>query len=219
MKISLTRKLKHFVEQEVSDGLYEDTSAVVRDALRVLQNKERPVSIDGLFEHRDIEAELQIIMMEVAKEAEADLRSIIAEMRSIMSAKQKMRDLISRVSHDLSNNVAQRESKLPITFSSGGIGSEEAYHNTQIPIPDPNAKGGVNFVQTDLYGAKIDSVEILESIRDDLKGQLDSLSELSEMTSLRLQMYQDRRSKFIQVLSNIMKKISTTQDTLLQNLK
>ena len=47
MNISLTPKLKQFVEQKVRDGLYEDTSDVVRDALRVLQKRECPVSIDG----------------------------------------------------------------------------------------------------------------------------------------------------------------------------
>jgi hypothetical protein len=60
---------------------------------------------------------------------------------------------------------------------------------------------------------------ILESIREDLTGRLDGMSEMSEMTSLRLQMTMDRRSKFIETLSNIMKKISTTQETLTQNLK
>jgi hypothetical protein len=54
---------------------------------------------------------------------------------------------------------------------------------------------------------------------DRLKSTLDSLNELSEMTSLRLQMMMDRRSKFISTLSNIMKKISTTQETISQNLK
>jgi len=34
-----------------------------------------------------------------------------------------------------------------------------------------------------------------------------------------MQMMMDRRSKFIRTLNNIMKKISTTQDTLVQNLK
>lgn len=49
--------------------------------------------------------------------------------------------------------------------------------------------------------------------------KLDSMNEMSEMNSLRLQMTIDRRSKFISTLSNIMKKISTTQDTLVQNIK
>jgi hypothetical protein len=45
------------------------------------------------------------------------------------------------------------------------------------------------------------------------------MSEMSEMTSLRLQMTMDRRSRFIETLSNIMKKISETNDTQVQNLK
>jgi len=54
---------------------------------------------------------------------------------------------------------------------------------------------------------------------DKLRERLDGMNELSEMTSLRLQMTMDRRSKFIATLSQIMKKIATTQDTLVQNIK
>lgn len=54
---------------------------------------------------------------------------------------------------------------------------------------------------------------------DELKGKLDGMNEMSEMTSLRLQMTMDRRAKFIETLSNIMKKSSTTQETLVQNIK
>ena len=57
------------------------------------------------------------------------------------------------------------------------------------------------------------------TVPDELKGKLDGMNAMSEMTSLRLQMMMDRRSKFIQTLSNTMKKISTTQDALVQNLK
>ena len=57
------------------------------------------------------------------------------------------------------------------------------------------------------------------TVPDQLKVKLDSLNELSETTFLHLQMMMDRRSKFISALSNIMKKISTTEDTLVQNLK
>ena len=52
-----------------------------------------------------------------------------------------------------------------------------------------------------------------------LKSNLDSMSELCEMESLRLQMAMDRRSKFMSTLSNLMKKIASTEDTLVQNLK
>ena len=53
----------------------------------------------------------------------------------------------------------------------------------------------------------------------ELKQTLYSMGKISEMDALRLQMLMDRRSKFITTLSNIMKKISSTQDTLIQNLK
>ncbi|MFC2026761.1 hypothetical protein ACFLUX_02165 [Chloroflexota bacterium] len=54
---------------------------------------------------------------------------------------------------------------------------------------------------------------------DSILVQLDRMNEVSEEMSLRLQMAMDRRSKFISTLSQMMKKISTTQDILVQNIK
>ena len=47
----------------------------------------------------------------------------------------------------------------------------------------------------------------------------DSLSDVSETDAQRLQMAMDRRAKFFETLSDILKKISATQNTLVQNLK
>ena len=52
-----------------------------------------------------------------------------------------------------------------------------------------------------------------------LKGDLNSLSQLSEMESLQLQMAMDRVSKLIATLSNVLKKISDTAEIITQNLK
>lgn len=49
--------------------------------------------------------------------------------------------------------------------------------------------------------------------------QKDSMSEMGEMQSMRLQMLMDRRSKFIETLSNLLKKQSETASTVTQNLK
>lgn len=65
---------------------------------------------------------------------------------------------------------------------------------------------------------QIEAVEAFEKVHN-LADKIEAMSEMSEMTSLRLQMIMDRRSKFISTLSNIMKKISTTQETIVQNLK
>jgi uncharacterized protein YukE len=52
-----------------------------------------------------------------------------------------------------------------------------------------------------------------------LKSDLDSMSELGEMASLRLQMAMDRMSKLMTTLSNVLKKISDTAEQITQNLK
>jgi oligoendopeptidase F len=65
---------------------------------------------------------------------------------------------------------------------------------------------------------QIEAIEAFEKANN-LADKLDAMNEMSEMTSLRLQMMMDRRSRFISTLSNIMKKISTTQETIVQNLK
>lgn len=48
---------------------------------------------------------------------------------------------------------------------------------------------------------------------------VDKVSELGELESLRLQMAMDRRSKFMTTLSNLLGKLSDTQDAITQNLK
>jgi hypothetical protein len=48
---------------------------------------------------------------------------------------------------------------------------------------------------------------------------LDSMSEMGEMESLRLQMAMDRMSKMMSTLSNLLKKASETSTAITQNLK
>ncbi|MGC2827953.1 MAG: type II toxin-antitoxin system ParD family antitoxin [Pseudolabrys sp.] len=52
-----------------------------------------------------------------------------------------------------------------------------------------------------------------------IKGDLDSLSEMGEMESLRLQMAMDRLSKMMSTLSNLLKKMSDTASSITQNIK
>ena len=52
-----------------------------------------------------------------------------------------------------------------------------------------------------------------------MKNDLDSMSEMGEMESLRLQMAMDRLSKMMLTLSNLLKKISDTASQITANLK
>jgi hypothetical protein len=64
------------------------------------------------------------------------------------------------------------------------------------------------------------------AVRDDLcakkesvKNKLDSMSEMGEMESLRMQMAMDRLSKLMSTLSNLLKKSSSTGQSITQNIK
>src|SRR6266478_4556143 len=59
----------------------------------------------------------------------------------------------------------------------------------------------------------------VQDAMEEIKSQLDSLSEMGEMESLRLQMAMDRLSKLMSTLSNLLKKISDTQSSIVANLK
>jgi len=59
----------------------------------------------------------------------------------------------------------------------------------------------------------------LNEASDPAKEQLDSLNEFSEMASSRLQLEMDRRSKFVETLSNVLKKEDATGDGIAKNLK
>lgn len=215
MEITLPPELTSFVEQKLKDGRYEEASEVLIEALRRFQQADRvPSDLVGT----DIEALAFSVLMEATKSADEDLKMIMAEVKAMTNAKQKLRDLINMVNKDVATNSSCMDKARSLDLSNG-MGSEEAYHHVPIPVPDPSSVGGVRLVITDLYNGILLNVAELRSILNELKGQLDSMSELSEMESLRLQMVMDRRSKIITTLSNIMKKVSATSDNITQNLK
>lgn len=59
----------------------------------------------------------------------------------------------------------------------------------------------------------------LDASIEQMKDDLDALSEMGEMESVRLQMAMDRMSKLMSTLSNVLKKISDTQNSIVQNIK
>ncbi len=163
-------------------------------------------------------AELAIgVLMEATRDADQDLRDIMAEVRAGTKAKARLRHIIARVQHDVAENAGASNAQL--TFDRNGLGGEESYHHAALPVPDAGSAEGVRTVATDLHPGPVMTWDQLLAIRDNLQGQLDSMNEMSEMTSMRLQMAMDRRSKFVEALSNIMKKIDSTQETIVQNLK
>ena len=75
------------------------------------------------------------------------------------------------------------------------------------------------FLRMENEGSLLSDLKQLSAIQDDLKGKLEGMNEMSEMTLLRLRMVTDRQTKSSSTLSNIMERIIRTQEALVQNLK
>jgi hypothetical protein len=86
-------------------------------------------------------------------------------------------------------------------------------------LPEATAALRTEKEQISLFSDELRQFQLDMNELDNILAQLSRMNEMSEEMSLRLQMAMDRRSKFISTLSQIIKKISTTQDILVQNIK
>ena len=175
----------------------------------------------------DIEALVSLVMIQAAKDAEQDLKITLEEMKKTNGEKQKIREAQENMEKN-KNSITRPMLDSFRAIVSPRINTTAVIQNNNIAVKQTNRTQTiqpVNKTNTESIKRINTSENIsasatdIKQVKDDLKTKLDSMNEMSEMTSLRLQMMMDRRSKFISTLSNIMKKISQTQDTIVQNLK
>ncbi len=157
----------------------------------------------------DIEAVAFLVMMQATNDMDKDLQQIMAEVKSMTNAKQKLRDLTNQLNKDAAANAGKPDAPCltPLCRSLASELKELATTTSSLRHP------------VRLQAPANPTYANLRTLHGQLQQNLDSMNEMSEMTSLRLQMTMDRRSKFIETLSNIMKKLSTTSESIVQNMK
>ena len=224
--MALPPLLQRYVDQQIKAGRFKDAGDAISDGIRLLERRDRVAAklrsnfdVVGDVSGGDIMALAFLVMMDAAKSAQEDLREIMASVKGINAAKSRLRDLISKVGNDVAANVGQRDGKPALKFGARGVGAEKGYHRLPVPHAAPEMPNGLRLVPTNMHDGAITDVAVLRAVRDELKNSLDSLSELGEMESLRLQMAMDRLSKLMTTLSNLLKKISDTESSIIQNLK
>ena len=239
MNISLTDALGRFVDKQVESGRYLDGSEVVRTALRRMEAQEMAARFQAEFANLgagdgDIMALAFIVMMEAAKSAREDLKAIMDGVKAINKEKEgwravsntinkfaaagagksddfKASEMGDAIPHDSARGIANR----PV--GAGTLDNNNLVFNT----PGPNGAtvpGGLTIAGTGKPGGFVSKQDI-DNAKETVKDKLDSLSEMGEMESLRLQMAMDRLSKLMSTLSNLLKKTSETSSTITQNLK
>jgi hypothetical protein len=138
----------------------------------------------------DIMALAFIVMMEAAKSAQDDLAAIMESVKAINKSKEALRDEIAKREREHGDPSADTE--------------------------QPHARGDLDAVVEVLLTL---TAADIERQAEGVLRDLDSMSEMGEMESLRLQMAMDRLSKMISTLSNLLKKIADTNQQITQNLK
>jgi hypothetical protein len=93
----------------------------------------------------------------------------------------------------------------------------------ELEAEQPDSTGmALGWVDIPLKGKATLRIELawdLENSPNELTLVVDSMDELAETSSVKLQMSMDRRSKSLATLSNILKKLANTQGSILANLK
>jgi hypothetical protein len=211
--------------------------AEMRDALVAFRTGKDVKFSDNLGE--DIMALAFIVIMEAAKSAREDLKAIMDGVRAINKQKQGWRRVANQInkigakvaSKDDDKSVFDPDTGMPDEMGGDGMGAAKRkwadQNHEQIVVNSPGAAGEViegGFViqgtgrQRDPPSNRVTKKD-LDCASETVKSKLDSLSELGEMESLRLQMAMDRLSKLMSTLSNLLKKQSETAQTITQNIK
>ena len=142
------------------------------------------------------------VLMESDKSAREDLKAIMAGVKAINKQKEGWRA------------IANTLAAYPVE---AGKPSRGGWVFDSTDAKGATVTGGFAIKGTGAGGAVIRAD--VDKARETIKNKLDSLSEMGEMESLRLQMAMDRMSKMMSTLSNLLKKVSDTASEITQNLK
>ncbi len=159
----------------------------------------------GNINNGDIEAMCFLVLMQTAKSAQEDLKAIMAGVKSINKQKQQQREMLSKMQQQQSMTSVQ-------------LDSFKLLRSKTIAIEKKQNPDTVKFIRSVTVKKQLLKTNIGAMI-EQMKTDLNSMSEMSEMESLRLQMAMDRLNKMLSTLSNLLKKISDTSGQIIQNLK
>ena len=177
----------------------------------------------GTLPAQDTDVLVQLVMFELWKAEEDALEELLKEMHRMNQAKKRQREYMSRLKQQKAqSNTEMRQEYKNIKNQQPKVSGEAKTITKQYPKMAATRRLGIRYPKTpkiDLKDTSSMGPAELEKLIAEEEQKMDSLSELSEELSLKIQILMDRRAKIIQTLSNIMKKISQTSDTIIANIK
>lgn len=212
---ALQPSAKSWVEQQAQQEVQKPAPdvAALRNVIRNRFPALEPSSSAGLKMKATlgggIEAMAFIVLMQTTNDMDKDLKAVMAHVKVINDAKQKLRDLISKINTEIAENAGRPSARCQTPFCQS--------LPSQLKELSMATSGLQRPVRLD---APADlSYPNLGGLRDQMKLNLDSLGATSSLHEMRLQQMMERRAKFFEALSNCMKKTSDAQASIIQNLK
>jgi hypothetical protein len=178
----------------------------------------------GNLGSQDIDVLVQLVLFELWRSEEEALKEILDEMHRMNKVKKKQREYINQ----LKKQKASAQSKMKEEYKAEPKQSLTARVQKKprpvrtSPKMASTRRLKIRYPKTPniIYkNTKNMDLAELDKYTEDMEHKMDTLNKLSEELSLKLQLLMDRRAKIIQTLSNILKKISQTSDTLISNIK
>jgi len=163
------------------------------------------------FNNMDVEALMALVMMQCAKDQEQDMKNMMEEMKKRNEEKQKLRE--TQQAMEQNKNAMSKQMldsfKLLTTIKTYTVTKPQTTKVQTVPTATKASTPTVT---------KVSDAEVKE-VQNAFKTKQDSIDEMSKENSLQLQKQMDRRSKLEEAISNLMKKISDTQNSIIQNMK
>jgi hypothetical protein len=214
-KQKVARAAKAYEDRVISSDWQVDYQRAAVEAVR---------SQFGTLSSTDMDVLVQLVMFELWEAEEAALKEMLEEMHRMNQAKKRQREYINNLKKQrasLKTKMRQEPQALKKQPSATRV-QEQARIVQKSPKMAVTRHLRISYPKTPTITHKntknMTMVE-LDKYVEEKEHELDSLGGLSEELSLKLQILTDRRSKIIQTLSNILKKISQTSDTIIANIK
>ncbi|MEO6611308.1 MAG: hypothetical protein ABIT05_04220 [Chitinophagaceae bacterium] len=145
----------------------------------------------------DIEALVSLIMMQLAKDAQDDLKALMEQMKKNYEQKKKIRDILARIKKERNQTLLRAQL--------------DSYYLLIRKRPSGTVVKGES--------TKPVTKEEIDELVSKMSDESDSLSEQGEQQQLRMQLVMDRMTKADEAASNALKKFSETANSIIQNLK
>ena len=187
---------------------------------------------------QDIMALAFIVMMEASKSAREDIKAIMDGVKAINKQKEGWRQVSSEVNKlaagaALAAEAVGKNDDFAAAQVSGIADDSQNNLNGKpigayvldgksLRVNTPGDEGSTGNGALVISGSGPDGIvtkKDIDTAKETVENKLDSLSEMGETESLRLQMAMDRLSKLNSTLSNLLKKASDTDSGITQNIK